>query len=97
MIDSIIRDVLRDAPGIEVVSQSADQKVGDYDVLVLNTLDDEPTMAGYNTQSPSAGIVMVGSEGRTATIFRRLSEELSLEKSPPIALERAIMMAAKRS
>ncbi|MDJ0642072.1 MAG: hypothetical protein QNJ15_04580 [Erythrobacter sp.] len=96
MIDSIIRDVLRDAPNIEIISSENPGIISDYDVLVLNSLDSEPEGNGYSSPSPSSGIVMVNSGGRTATVFRKLSEDLNLEISAPIALERAILMAAEQ-
>ena len=94
MIDSIIRDVLRDSPNIEVIASSAIDQTDGYDVLILNAIDGDKRASGYNNASPSSGIVMVDSGGRTATVFRRSNDRLNLESTAPQALERAIMLAA---
>ena len=94
MIDSIIRETLSDAQDIDVISSAASEGIEDYDVLVLNTLEGEARGKGYNSPSPSSGIVMVSREARSAIVFRRLDGDLLLEQSARIALARAIKLAA---
>lgn len=92
-----MRDVLRGAPEIEIVNTRNGQAPTDYDVLVLNSLEGDSDPSGYARPRPDAGIVMVAGEGRTASVFRRLGDDLCLDDAVPLALKQAIFLAAERS
>jgi len=88
---------LADVKGIEIVeANKADANAG-YDVLVLNELEEAGAGSGYNSPSPSSGIVMVGPGGKKASVFSRMQGDVRLEPSTKIALEKAIHIAAGES
>ncbi|ABC63946.1 hypothetical protein [Erythrobacter litoralis] len=96
LIEAIMRDVLSGSAAIEIVEVGDKPPHTDYDVLVLNSLEGDVGKSGYARPRPNAGIVMVASEGRTASVFKRLSEDLHLDESASLALENAILLAADR-
>lgn len=96
LVEAIMRDVLMGAPDIEIINTPDGDLPTDYDVLVLNGLEGDGDASGYTRPRPDAGIVMVAAEGRTASVFRRISQDLCLDDAAPLALKNAILLAAGR-
>ena len=91
MVESIARDLLQHAEGIEILSSDA---LHGHDVLVVMEPPEDIDGGGY--RAPSAGIVVMEQQGQSCAIYRRVPEDLSLEPSTQQALQKAIQLASTR-
>ena len=97
MFDSLLRDLLRGAPDISLVSDDPQGHEPEYDVLIVNGIDAARGLLGSSVRPPASGIVLFGRSGGKASIFRRIGSDLQLEQPVEQGLAEAIRLAAARS